>query len=149
MIVMRIVDDYIELTPSAKREIEAYYFDIGLFPCFFCMCVKTVNDFHPCRNWYSSGDIKCLICEAGHNYKIPEVSAKYMMEKTREETRRMVKSGEIAKPIECSICYSELRVEAHHADYGNPANVTWVCKCCHEGLHHGKLTLYPAVVTNG
>lgn len=37
----------------------------------------------------------------------------------------------------CMLCGS-VKAEAHHADYGKPLEVTWLCRPCHVSLH-GKI----------
>lgn len=34
----------------------------------------------------------------------------------------------------CKFC-GELKVEAHHADYSKPLDITWLCIKCHKDLH--------------
>ncbi len=36
----------------------------------------------------------------------------------------------------CQKCGSH-RSEAHHEDYSRPLSVRWLCKLCHEAVHHG------------
>ena len=40
-------------------------------------------------------------------------------------------SGELERPDDCSRCGEHVSVEAHHADYGKPLDVEWLCHRCH------------------
>jgi hypothetical protein len=50
-----------------------------------------------------------------------------------------VRRGHIARPDRCSLCDSVAKVQAHHADYSKPMEITWLCQRCHQRLH----TLFP------
>lgn len=47
-----------------------------------------------------------------------------------------VRNGIIIKPINCENCTTISPLEGHHHDYNKPLIVTWLCKSCHESLHH-------------
>ena len=49
---------------------------------------------------------------------------------------KAVKKGLLTRPKFCSVCGREVFVEAHHEDYNKPLEVIWVCKSCHENIHH-------------
>ena len=49
-----------------------------------------------------------------------------------------VSKGEVERPDACWHCGSTDRIEGHHADYGNPLGVMFLCKSCHADCH--KLT---------
>jgi hypothetical protein len=46
-----------------------------------------------------------------------------------------VKTGRIERPEKCELCDTQGRVEGHHADYGRPLDVQWLCTRCHADLH--------------
>ena len=50
----------------------------------------------------------------------------------RAETTRMIKVGEIQREV-CCKCGE--KAEAHHEDYSNPLQVTWLCRKHHRELH--------------
>lgn len=60
-------------------------------------------------------------------------------DKTR--ARRMltyhVRAGNLTRPNRCSVCGVECVPEGHHADYGKPLDVVWVCRQCHAKIHDG------------
>lgn len=56
----------------------------------------------------------------------------------RKKTRYAVKTGKIIKGT-CAVC-NATKVEAHHTDYSNHLNVTWLCKKHHMETH------YPLIV---
>lgn len=57
-------------------------------------------------------------------------------DKVRSEVYRALKTGEITRPDNCTVCDKECKPEAHHEDYDKPLEVVWVCKHCHEEIHH-------------
>ena len=55
--------------------------------------------------------------------------------KIRALTRGFIKAGLLVKEP-CEACQSEENVEAHHKDYTKPMDITWLCRLCHNELHH-------------
>lgn len=47
-----------------------------------------------------------------------------------------IRDGSIIRPSKCSKCFIKCIPEAHHEDYTKPLEVDWVCKHCHESIHH-------------
>ncbi len=54
--------------------------------------------------------------------------------KCRDKTRNLIKFGKIKKEP-CESCKSNVDVQAHHEDYGDPWNVKFLCRDCHTKLH--------------
>ena len=48
--------------------------------------------------------------------------------------RRLVNSGNIIKPKNCSKCNNTKDIQAHHPDYSKPLGVVWLCRICHIGI---------------
>jgi len=59
-----------------------------------------------------------------------------MREKARGILNKRIQSGKIINPNKCSECGEEGYSEAHHEDYSRPLDVIWLCKLCHEEIHH-------------
>ncbi|OTZ47830.1 hypothetical protein [Bacillus thuringiensis] len=59
-----------------------------------------------------------------------------MKEKARAAVNHAVRDGKLIKPDCCDLCKTEGPVEGHHEDYEKPLEVIWVCKQCHEDIHH-------------
>jgi hypothetical protein len=57
----------------------------------------------------------------------PDVNAQQIVGKAR------AKGQLIAKP--CEHCGADGRVDAHHADYFKPLEITWLCRSCHQNEH--------------
>jgi ribosomal protein S27AE len=52
--------------------------------------------------------------------------------RARMAVARALKAGVLMKPEACQRCgNTPSRIEAHHADYGAPLDVEWLCKPCH------------------
>lgn len=81
-----------------------------------------------------SGKIRrqCKICVNMRSYA-PADSGKANV---RRRLRYHVHAGHIIKPDICESCSRYLSVEAHHYDYERPYDVLWLCKGCHEKIHH-------------
>ena len=54
-------------------------------------------------------------------------------EQTRERTRRLIRSGLIARQP-CEVCSAP--PDAHHSDYNNPLDIRWLCRSHHRSMHH-------------
>ena len=54
----------------------------------------------------------------------------------REKLNRAVSAGIVDKPEQCAQCGKQGKVQGHHADYGRPLDVVWLCIPCH-GKEHG------------
>ena len=44
--------------------------------------------------------------------------------------------GLLIRPTTCSSCNAEYKPEGHHPDYSKQLEVIWLCKQCHENIHH-------------
>jgi uncharacterized protein with PIN domain len=52
--------------------------------------------------------------------------------------RAALKKGTLHKPAACPECSkTSVKIEAHHADYTKPLEVTWACQSCHSLVHRG------------
>lgn len=49
----------------------------------------------------------------------------------REQINYAINSGKIERPKICPVCEEEKMVQAHHADYSKPLDVTWSCRQCY------------------
>ena len=58
-----------------------------------------------------------------------------MKEHARNRVNKALKAGKITNPHMCEMC-GALEAEAHHDDYAKPLEVRWLCKQCHEFIHH-------------
>jgi hypothetical protein len=60
------------------------------------------------------------------------------------EVRRALGAGELKKPKRCVACWKPTRkLEAHHDDYGQPLEVSWLCLPCHRQKHReARLKVY-------
>lgn len=80
----------------------------------------------------------CKKCHAAYmreNRKInPHISDEQKNKiKTRQKTKRLIRSGTIKKES-CRICHSP-ESEVHHLDYGDPLKIEWLCRSCHLLIH--------------
>ena len=54
---------------------------------------------------------------------------------------RSVYNGKTQKPGKCSKCGKKdisKNIHGHHKDYSKPLGVVWVCRQCHEKIHHAE-----------
>ena len=60
--------------------------------------------------------------------------------RARSIVRNSLRSGRVLKPTTCERCETATRdLEAHHDDYAQPLDVTWLCVPCHNIVHpHGR-----------
>jgi hypothetical protein len=65
--------------------------------------------------------------------------AKY---KARTAVTNAIRSGRLI-PEPCKTCGTTKRVQAHHADYSKPLEVTWECFKCHREQEHGQVVTAP------
>lgn len=57
----------------------------------------------------------------------------------REAFHRAVASGAVVPAEHCQVCGGkDQKITAHHADYGRPYDVIWVCILCHPLLDRGR-----------
>jgi hypothetical protein len=59
-----------------------------------------------------------------------------MKERARKAVHHALLRGELIRPDCCELCGKQVFVEAHHDDYNKPLEVRWLCKQCHENIHH-------------
>jgi len=52
-----------------------------------------------------------------------------------KKVRTAIKKGIICRPVYCSKCGGVGKIQAHHADYSKPLEVTFVCPACHSKEH--------------
>jgi hypothetical protein len=85
-----------------------------------------------CRRWRLLNPTKHMECVQNAIQQHPE------RERARQMLRSAIRRGLVARPSVCSGCGNEqARIEAHHADYGRPFEVEWLCRLCH-GKRHRK-----------
>lgn len=49
----------------------------------------------------------------------------------RDAIANAIRAGYIVKPLYCTRCQKDCRVEAHHSDYSKPLDIEWLCTKCH------------------
>ena len=57
-------------------------------------------------------------------------------QKARHELRYALRKRKIVRPVKCDSCNNVGKVEGHHSDYSKPLSVIWLCRSCHELIHH-------------
>ena len=57
-------------------------------------------------------------------------------------TRNYIRDGKLIKKCNCSVCNSDVKIEAHHDDYTKPLDVRWLCEKCHKEWHRHNKPIY-------
>ena len=122
-------------------------------PCPKCQKIKSIDNFGSNRATPDGYSCWCKNCKrtSQKTYRHKTVIESKMThslslcQKYRRSNRqkmhanllvhRALKSGKIDKPNHCTKCFKKGVVEAHHADYSKPLDVTWLCVCCHKKIH--------------
>ena len=55
----------------------------------------------------------------------------------------LIAKKELDRPSCCDLCFAECKPDAHHVDYGKPADVIWLCSKCHGKVHRSTHPLNP------
>ena len=64
-----------------------------------------------------------------------------IMERARQLLRNAIRRGEVPRAKICSKCHSVTPpIQAHHADYLKPLDVSWLCIFCHADQHAIKIS---------
>ncbi len=72
--------------------------------------------------------------------KLSEYSAEYRANnphklKAYQLLRDSFRYGNNTKPLNCTKCGNNSKLEAHHEDYTKPLDVLWLCRSCHKKHH--------------
>ncbi len=110
--------------------------------CHKCGETKPRSDFSRNRSRSDGLQQYCRIClnaykrrsEKSYPWSCHALNPKY---RARRKLRDAIRAGIIVRPSMCPACSAEGMVEAHHENYDEPYNVTWLCKSCHVA-HHRK-----------
>ena len=75
-------------------------------------------------------------------FKFDELWKEEQRERCRYLTNLLIRKGELKRPTNCKLCKSEKRLDCHHLNYGDPKDVIFVCKCCHQKIHNSSTSRY-------
>ena len=130
--------------------------------CPKCRLSKPLDDFHKNRSSRDGLQSVCKPCRIETNKKSRRLNPEKRREVLRQQSRKevsskgyrankrssplqikahhmvenAVKAGRLVKPTACSACgQTQFSIQAHHADYGKPLDVVWVCAPCHAEIH--------------
>lgn len=62
--------------------------------------------------------------------------------KAKLKVREALEKGLITKPEKCSYCGNQGKIEAHHENYFEPLNISWLCSRCHYNVHGSDFRYY-------
>lgn len=71
-------------------------------------------------------------------YKTSGRKRNAIAQKAQNAVAGAIRRGKLTRPEECSSCTvsaDEMRIEAHHPDYGKVLEVEWLCQICHQAKH--------------
>ena len=132
--------------------------------CFKCGQVKPLSEFYVHAKMRDGHLNKCKECQRQNvqeNYSLHKDARKaYERQREARSERRVAKARYQATRREvhpdrykantavgnalrdgklvrgpCAVCGTTVRVQAHHADYSRPLEVTWLCFKCHRAQH--------------
>ncbi len=99
-----------------------------------------VNSNH--RKWYEENFEIVKEQRENQRVRIREWAKKYTKQdhiREKLKANRLlnynVSTGKIIRPLTCSLCGNERKLEGHHHDYNKPLDVIWVCRKCHVMIH--------------
>lgn len=61
---------------------------------------------------------------------------------------RELYNGRMQRPIKCSKCGKESKIQGHHPDYSKPLYVVWLCIPCHLAEHGKAVRTYKEKIPN-
>jgi len=82
------------------------------------------------RAWVVANRARVAATHAEYRARHPDKAA------ARSAVSNAVARGLLTKDAACSTCETVGYVEARHDDYSRPLDVRWLCKTCHEMVHH-------------
>lgn len=88
------------------------------------------------KNWRLAHPDRCTILKLRwfqrHAHEMPETLRR---KRCRWLTTVAIRLGILTRPPTCSKCQAEGKIQAHHSDYSQPLQVTWLCTTCHIDHH--------------
>ena len=116
--------------------------------CYRCGRGRPLTEFYRRRRSPDGHDWQCKECQKRQAREAYE-SGRYLGKRVREResnprpklarlcVRLALNAGVLTRPDHCSGCGcpdTERRIDAHHADYGRPLDVIWLCTRCHRRM---------------
>ena len=98
------------------------------------------------REWYEAHKDDRDFKDKRNERSLRHYYANEQKAKARSAVGKAVLKGKLNKPDKCESCNEMKPLEGHHADYSKPLDVTWLCKGCHEALHHQALTEVETII---
>ena len=116
--------------------------------CSKCKRELSVSEFHRYKRRGEEYYSQCRDCKAEYkrtnNAKLLEAQKLRRAKQSPEDKRKekawnafnyALRIGKVIKPTTCDACGTcSEPLQAHHANYDEPYNVTWVCQKCHAQL---------------
>jgi hypothetical protein len=137
---VKIVEDYITLGPVERLEMVRYFRMYDMCPCFKCMFIKPIRHF---TSKVPGVESICAGCHFGRKPVNEKHALNIKKTRCRDETKKIIRRGEISRPESCEVCHKAGKVESHHINYDHPRAVWFLCKRCHMDVHSNRVSLYP------
>jgi hypothetical protein len=118
--------------------------------CSTCQEWKPLDAFTKSNDPYRRVRGECRACGTVRRREWRAKNRDYenMVCRARKAVASAIRRGILVRPSICSTCdSSEHRIEAHHEDYSEPLEVTWLCSRCHTAVRYGKLKVESVPLT--
>lgn len=72
------------------------------------------------------------------NERHKNVEGRAIKIRCRNQVNNAINNHRLVRPVHCSNCSTEGRIDAHHEDYSKPFEIIWLCRKCHYALHRAR-----------
>jgi len=89
-----------------------------------------ISQSKACKKYYLTEKGKIARNKSNNKYKISNPEKR----KVHSIIEHALRDGKLIKKP-CEVCYTTVKVEAHHDDYSKPLDIKWLCRKDHKLVH--------------